>query len=94
MKVIFGGIESIRPKSIKPHQFYRKSDTNVTSINTFISQAKDKERRLRLREEKLLEQKKHQEERIKKAIERAQAEPKKKVCSLNLLYLAHLISTF
>ncbi|XP_066912759.1 cilia- and flagella-associated protein 100-like [Clytia hemisphaerica] len=40
--------------------------------------AKDKERRLRLREEKLLEQKKHQEERIKKAIERAQAEPKKK----------------
>jgi len=40
--------------------------------------AKDKERRLRLREEKLLAQKKHQEERIKKAIERAQAEPKKK----------------
>lgn len=40
--------------------------------------AKDKERRLRLREEKLLEQKRHQEERIKKAIERAQAEPKKK----------------
>lgn len=40
--------------------------------------AKDKERRLRLREEKLIAQKKHQEERIKKAIERAQAEPKKK----------------
>lgn len=40
--------------------------------------AKDKERRLRLREEKLLAQKKHQEERIRKAIERAQAEPKKK----------------
>jgi len=40
--------------------------------------AKEKERRLRLREEKLLAQKKHQEERIKKAIERAQAEPKKK----------------
>jgi len=40
--------------------------------------AKDKERRLRLREEKLAAQKKHQEERIRKAIERAQAEPKKK----------------
>jgi len=40
--------------------------------------AKDKERRLRLREEKLQEQRRHQEERIKKAIERAQAEPKKK----------------
>lgn len=40
--------------------------------------AKDKERRLRLREEKLLQQKKHQEERIQKAIERARAEPKKK----------------
>ncbi|XP_047122843.1 cilia- and flagella-associated protein 100 isoform X1 [Hydra vulgaris] len=39
---------------------------------------KDKERRLRLREEKLLEQKKNQEERIRKAIERAKAEPKKK----------------
>lgn len=40
--------------------------------------AKDRERRLRLREEKLLAQKRHQEERIRKAIERAQAEPKKK----------------
>ena len=46
-------------------------------------QAKDKERRLRLREEKLLAQKKHQEERIRKAIERAQAEPKKKVNKLS-----------
>ena len=34
---------------------------------------------MRLREEKLQEQRRHQEERIKKAIERAQAEPKKKV---------------
>lgn len=47
--------------------------------NRYSFQAKDKERRLRLREEKLLAQKKHQEERIRKAIERAQAEPKKKV---------------
>lgn len=40
--------------------------------------AKEKERRLRLREEKLEAQKKHQEERIRRALERAQAEPKKK----------------
>ncbi|KAF7711590.1 hypothetical protein HF521_000601 [Silurus meridionalis] len=39
--------------------------------------AKEKERRLRLRDEKLTLQKQHQEERIKKAIERAQAEIKR-----------------
>ena len=40
--------------------------------------AKDKERRLRLREEKLLAQKRNQEERLQRALERAQAEPKRK----------------
>ncbi|XP_046840054.1 cilia- and flagella-associated protein 100-like isoform X2 [Xenia sp. Carnegie-2017] len=40
--------------------------------------AKEKERRLRLREEKLEAQRLHQEERVKKALERARAEPKKK----------------
>ncbi|MFT7801156.1 cilia- and flagella-associated protein 100 isoform X2 [Arapaima gigas] len=39
--------------------------------------AKDKERRLRLKEEKLLQQKKHQEERLRKSLERAQAAIKK-----------------
>ncbi|XP_060774268.1 cilia- and flagella-associated protein 100 [Neoarius graeffei] len=39
--------------------------------------AKEKEKRLRLRDEKLTLQKQHQEERIKKAIERAQAEIKR-----------------
>ncbi|XP_053086504.1 cilia- and flagella-associated protein 100 [Pangasianodon hypophthalmus] len=39
--------------------------------------AKEKERRLRLRDEKLTLQKQHQEERIKKAFERAQAEIKR-----------------
>lgn len=38
---------------------------------------KEKERRLRQREEKILEQKKNQEERIRKALERARAEPVK-----------------
>ena len=40
--------------------------------------AKEKERRMRLREEKLEAQKRHQEERLRRALERAQAEPKKK----------------
>ena len=40
--------------------------------------AKEKERRLKQREEKLEAQRKHQEERLKKALERAQAEPKRK----------------
>uniref|UniRef100_A0A8C5Q1S6 Cilia and flagella associated protein 100 n=1 Tax=Leptobrachium leishanense TaxID=445787 RepID=A0A8C5Q1S6_9ANUR len=39
--------------------------------------AKEKERRLRLREEKIKQQKLHQEERLRKALERAQADPKK-----------------
>ncbi|XP_077981560.1 cilia- and flagella-associated protein 100-like [Glandiceps talaboti] len=40
--------------------------------------AKEKERRLRLREEKLEQQRIHQEERVRRALERAQADPKKK----------------
>ena len=40
--------------------------------------AKEKERLLRLREAKLEEQRVHQEERLRKALERAQADPKKR----------------
>lgn len=39
--------------------------------------AKEKERRLKLREEKMEQQRIHQEERVRKALERAKAEPKK-----------------
>ena len=45
-----------------------------------IFQAKEKERRMRLREEKMEQQRLHQEDRVRRALERAQAEPKKKVC--------------
>ncbi len=41
--------------------------------------AKEKERRLRLREQKLVEQRQHQEDRLKRALERSQADPKKRV---------------
>ncbi|XP_025108512.1 cilia- and flagella-associated protein 100-like [Pomacea canaliculata] len=40
--------------------------------------AKEKERRLKMREEKIELQRLHQEERVKRALERAKAEPKKK----------------
>lgn len=46
-------------------------------IPTF--KAKEKERRLKLREEKIEQQRIHQEERVRKALERAKAEPKKQV---------------
>ena len=45
----------------------------------FSMKAKDKERRLKLREEKIEQQRLHQEERVRKALERAKAEPKKQV---------------
>ena len=35
---------------------------------------------MRLREEKMEQQRLHQEDRVRRALERAQAEPKKKVC--------------
>lgn len=41
--------------------------------------AKEKERRIRQREEKLEEQRQAQEERLRRALERAQADPKKRV---------------
>ena len=47
-----------------------------------VGQAKEKERRLKAREEKMEQQRLHQEERVRRALERAKAEPKKKVCIL------------
>ncbi|XP_038307713.1 coiled-coil domain-containing protein 38 isoform X2 [Canis lupus familiaris] len=44
-----------------------------------IERIKQKERRQKLREEKMKEKQKHQEERLKAALERAVAQPKKKV---------------
>ncbi|XP_012859531.1 coiled-coil domain-containing protein 38 [Echinops telfairi] len=44
-----------------------------------IEKLKQKERRLKLREEKMREKQKHQEERLKAALERAVAQPKKKL---------------
>ena len=51
----------------------------ILSVGGTYNQAKEKERRLRLREEKLEEQRLHQEERLRRALERAQADPKKRV---------------
>lgn len=49
-----------------------------------LLQAKEKERRMRLREEKMEQQRLHQEDRVRRALERAQAEPKKKVSTSRL----------
>ena len=58
-----------------------------------IFQAKEKERRLKLREEKIEQQRIHQEERVKKALERAKAEPKKQVgYSTRLVYFLNKAS--
>merc|ERR1712226_441888 len=40
--------------------------------------SKEKERRLKMREEKIEQQRIHQEDRVRKALERAKADPKKK----------------
>lgn len=48
-----------------------------------IERLKQKERRQKLREEKMKEKQRHQEERLKAALERAVAQPKKKVCLLH-----------
>lgn len=47
--------------------------------NKISLQAKEKERRLKMREEKKEQQRLHQEERVRKALERAKAAPKKQV---------------
>lgn len=53
--------------------------------------AKEKERRLRMREEKIEQQKLHQEERMRRALERAKAEPKKKVGFYSLMWMFQFI---
>ena len=67
----------------------------------YVLQAKEKERRMRLREEKMEEQRVAQEERLKRALERAQADPKKRVgyvgtCTVRPLFqescTVHIIS--
>ena len=59
---------------------YHNGIQSIQRIQQFHCQAKEKERRLKQREEKMEEQRHHQEERIKRALERAKAEPRKRVC--------------
>ena len=56
---------------------FKKQKSYIDHVLYF--QAKEKERRLKLREEKMEQQRIHQEERVRRALERAKAEPKKKV---------------
>ena len=57
----------------------KREKSDITSCVFSLFQNKEKERRIRQREQKMEEQRKHQEERLKRALERAQADTKKKV---------------
>ena len=56
-----------------------REDVTAINANCCDFQSKEKERRLKMREEKLEQQRIHQEERVRKALERAKADPKKRV---------------
>nr|XP_042103026.1 coiled-coil domain-containing protein 38 isoform X1 [Ovis aries] len=75
--------------SLNPVQKLVKVETRLVELSDLIDsipkenveaieRMKQKERRQRLREEKMREKQKHQEERLKAALERAVAQPKKK----------------
>ena len=57
--------------------------TYIKLMHPLFSQSKEKERRIRMREQKLEEQRLHQEERMKRALERAQSDAKKNVSKQN-----------
>jgi hypothetical protein len=61
----------------KMEELFEELETLPTDKVEAAEKAKEKERRLRMRENKLQEQRMHQEERMKRALERAQADPKK-----------------
>lgn len=60
-------------------ELFEDIDNMDPSLVAEAEKNKEKERRMRLREEKIAAQKAHQEERVRKALERAKADPKKKV---------------
>lgn len=82
LEELFETMESLPAEKIEAAEKVREEMQPISAINffcTFLSQAKEKERRIRQREEKLEEQRQAQEERLRRAQERAQADPKKRV---------------
>ena len=81
MEELFEIIESLPAEKIEAAEKVKVHRTIIIHLFSVILplQAKEKERRLRQREEKLAEQRHAQEERLKRALERAQADPKKRV---------------
>ncbi|KAM4651934.1 cilia- and flagella-associated protein 100 [Discoglossus pictus] len=73
-------MDTLQMLAIIEHQLEKLLD-NIDMIPQdkieVAEKTKEKERRLKLREEKIKQQKLHQEERLRKALERAQADPKK-----------------
>jgi len=77
LEELFEEIESLPPEKVEAAE--KVSTFSWPTTRHMLWKAKEKERRLRQREEKLAEQRLHQEERLRKALERAQADPKKRV---------------
>ena len=63
----------------KLEELFETIESLPTDMVDAAEKAKEKERRLRMREEKLVEQRLHQEERLRRALERAHAAPTKQV---------------
>ena len=80
-----------KSKQQKRYCINQRVELTALSPPNALLQAKEKERRMRLREEKMEEQRLAQEERLKRALERAQADPKKRV-TINMHYTKPLKS--
>ena len=81
LEELFEKIEKMPQDKVVEAEKVSRTHFILTKATNCSKQAKDKQRRLRQREEKIEAQRKQQEERVKKALERAQAEPKKMVCA-------------
>ena len=95
LEELFETIESLPPEKVEAaEKVLYQSKSRINSLippQNALLQAKEKERRMRLREEKMEEQRLAQEERLKRALERAQADPKKRV-TINMHYTKPLQS--
>ena len=56
-------------------------DSMPSEMVESAEKSKERQRRVRIREEKIIQQKLHQEERVRKALERAKSDPQRKVTS-------------
>ncbi|XP_052282892.1 cilia- and flagella-associated protein 100-like isoform X3 [Dreissena polymorpha] len=75
--VLFNTLQMLTNIENRLEELFEQIETMPQDKVEAAEKAKEKERRLKLREEKIEQQRLHQEERVRKALERAKAEPKK-----------------